>query len=61
MSDKQTKTEDLHNYPFDAHIFQNTFDGYVWKYYTIFAVSVILVCAPFAAYMIAWYLEMHQS
>lgn len=54
----KTKTEDLHNYPFDADIFQNTFDGYVRKYHTIFAISVILVCAPFIAYMIAWYLEM---
>jgi len=54
----KTKTEDLHNYPFDADIFRNTFNGYVRKYHTIFAISVILMCAPFVAYMIVWYLEM---
>lgn len=58
MSERKAKTEDLHNYPFDADIFRNTFNGYVRKYHTLFAISVILVCAPFIAYMIAWYLEM---
>ena len=57
ISEKQTKTEEFHNYPFDAEIFRKTFKGYVRRFNTIFAVSVILICAPFAAYMIAWYLE----
>lgn len=54
----KTKTEDLHNYPFDAEIFRNTFNGYLGKFHTIFAVLIILMCAPFIAYMIALYLEM---
>lgn len=58
MSKIKAKTEDLHNYPFDADIFRNTFNGYVRKFHTTFAVLVILMCAPFAAYLIAWYLEM---
>ena len=55
--EKQTKTEELHNLPFDTAIFQNTFNGYVRKFNTIFLISVIVVSAPFAAYLIAWYLE----
>lgn len=54
----KTKAESLHNYPFEADIFRNTFNGYVRKYHTIFAISLILVCSPFVAYVIAWYLEM---
>ena len=58
MSKIRTKTDDLHNYPFDADIFRNTFNAYVGKFHTIFAVLILLMCAPFAAYMIALYLEM---
>ena len=53
ISEKQPKTEDLHNYPFDAEIFRNTFNGYVGKFHTSFAVQVLLMSAPFVAYMIA--------
>ena len=56
--EKQSETEDLHNLPFDPEIFQNTFNGYVRKFNTIFATLIILVCAPFVAYVIAWYLEL---
>ena len=56
--EKQSETEDLHNLPFDTKIFQNTFNGYVRKFNTIFATLIILVCTPFVAYMVAWYLEM---
>ena len=54
----KTKIEDLHNYPFDASIFRNTFNGYVRKFNTIFATLIILISAPFAARVIAWYLEL---
>ena len=54
----KTKTEELHNYPFDASIFRNTFNGYVGKFNTIFATLIILISAPFAARVIAWYLEL---
>ena len=57
ISEKQTKTEDIHNYPFDAEIFHQTFNGYVRRFNTIFIIVVILICAPFIAYAIAWYLE----
>ena len=53
---KQIKTEDLHNYPFDADIFRKTFNRYVQRFKTIFLTLVFLVCAPFIAYAIAWYL-----
>ena len=56
--EKLPETEDLHDLPFDPEIFQNTFNGYVRKFNTIFATLIILVCAPFVAYVIAWYLEM---
>ena len=56
MSEKQTKTEDLHNYPFDADIFRKTFNRYVQRFNTIFFTLVFLICAPFIAYAIAWYL-----
>ena len=56
--DTKTKTEDLHNYPFDADIFRNTFNGYVGKFHMSFGVLIMLMCAPVIAYMIAWYLEM---
>lgn len=51
------KTEELNALPFDEKIFRNIFNGYVRKFNTIFAVVVILICMPFIAYMIAWYLE----
>ena len=54
----ETKTGELHNYPFDASIFRNTFNGYVGKFNTIFATLTILISAPFAARVIAWYLEL---
>ena len=56
ISKKQTKTEDLHNYPFDADIFRRTFNRYVQRFNTIFFTLVFLICAPFVAYAIAWYL-----
>ena len=56
ISEKQTKTENLHNYPFDADIFRRTFNRYVQRFNTIFIVSVLLSCSPFIAYAIAWYL-----
>ena len=56
ISEKQIKTEDLHNYPFDAEIFRRTFNRYVQRFNTIFIVSVLLICSPFIAYAIAWYL-----
>ena len=56
MSEKQIKTEDLHNYPFDADIFRRTFNGYVQRFNTIFFTLVFLICAPFIARLIAWYL-----
>ena len=58
MSEIEAKTEALHNYPFDADIFRNTFNGYVGKFNTIFATLIILISAPFAARVIAWYLEL---
>ena len=56
ISKKQIKEEDLHNYPFDADIFRRTFNRYVEGFNTIFIVSVLLICSPFIAYAIAWYL-----
>lgn len=56
ISKKQPKTEDLHNYPFDADIFRRTFNRYVQRFNTLFIVSVLLICSPFIAYAIAWYL-----
>ena len=56
MSKKQAKTEDLHNYPVDADIFRRTFNRYVQRFNTIFFTLVFLICAPFIAYAIAWYL-----
>ena len=56
MSKKQVKTEDLHNYPFDADIFRRTFNRYIQRFNTIFFTLVFLICAPFIAYAIAWYL-----
>lgn len=56
MSEKQIKTQDLHNYPFDADIFHRTFNRYVQRFNTLFIVSVLLICSPFIAYAIAWYL-----
>ena len=55
--EKQTTTEKLHDYPFDAEIFRKTFNGYVRKFNTISTVVGLLICAPFIAYGIAWYLE----
>ena len=56
MSEKQTKTEEFHNYPFDADIFRRTFNRYVRRFKTIFFTFVFLIAAPFVAYLIAWYL-----
>ena len=56
ISGKQTKIEDLHNYPFDADVFRQTFNRYVQRFKTIFLTLVFLICAPFIAYAIAWYL-----
>ena len=57
ISKKQTKTEELHSYPFDAEIFRQTFNGYVRRLNTIFIIVAILICVPFIAYAIALYLE----
>lgn len=56
ISEKQTKTEVLHNYPFDADIFRRTFNRYVQRFNTIFFILVLLISAPFVAYGVAWYL-----
>ena len=56
--EKQIEIENIHNDAFDPEIFQKTFNGYVRKFHTTFAILVIATCTPFAAYMIAWYLEM---
>ena len=56
ISGKQIKDEEFHNYPFDAKIFRQTFNGYVRRFNTIFFSLVLLICAPFIAYAIAWYL-----
>ena len=56
MSKKQAKTEELHNYPFNADVFRRTFDRYIQRFNTIFFTLVFLICAPFVAYAIAWYL-----
>ena len=56
--EKQTKTEHLHNLPFDTEVFRNTFNAYVRKFHTICAALVILACSPLVAYAIAMYLEM---
>ena len=53
----QIKDEALHNYPFDAEIFQRTFNRYVGRFNTILTVSIFLISAPFIAYFIALYLE----
>ena len=57
ISGKQVKDAELHNYSFDAEIFCQTFNRYVWRLNTIFIIVAILICAPFIAYPIAWYLE----
>ena len=57
MSEKQKKTEDLDNYPFDGEIFRRTFNRYVGRFHTISIVVILLICAPFISYAIAWYLE----
>ena len=56
ISGKQTKTADIHNYPFDADIFRQTFNRYAQRFNTIFFTLVFLICAPFIARVIAWYL-----
>ena len=56
ISKDQTKTEALHNYPLDVEIFRKVFNGYVQRFKTIFFTLVFLICAPFVAYAIAWYL-----
>lgn len=56
ISGKQVKDEELHNYPFNAEIFRQTFNGYVRRFNTIFFIFVLSICAPFIARAIAWYL-----
>ena len=56
ISKEETKTEELHNYPLDVEIFRKVFNGYVQRFKTIFFTLVFLICAPFVAYAIAWYL-----
>jgi hypothetical protein len=56
--EKQTKDEELHNYPFDAEIFRRTFNGYVRKLNIIFSTLVLVICCPIMARAIASYLEM---
>ena len=58
MSEIGTKTEDLHNYPFEASIFRNTFNGYVGKYNIFFFILLFIIFSPFIAYGIVWYLEL---
>ncbi|MCG9131783.1 hypothetical protein J5I95_08900 [Candidatus Poribacteria bacterium] len=56
ISKKQMKTEELHNYPFDADIFRKTFNRYVQRFNTFLRVSILLISAPFISRVIAWYL-----
>ena len=56
-SEKQIKDEEFYNYPFDAEIFHQTFNRYVRRLNTAFIIVAILICAPFIAHAIAWYLE----
>ena len=58
ISEKQTKIEELHNHPFDATIFRNTFNRYVRKYQTCLFMLLLIISSPFIAYGIAWYLEL---
>lgn len=51
------KDADLHNYPFDEEIFRRTFNGYVRRLHIISAVVILLICTPYIARAIAWYLE----
>ena len=55
--EKQTKTGAIHNYPFDADIFRDTFNRYVGKYETFCIILTLVIGSPFIAYGIAWYLE----
>ncbi|MXY27874.1 hypothetical protein F4Y59_06925 [Candidatus Poribacteria bacterium] len=55
--EKQTKTGEIHNYPFDAEIFRRTFNGYARKYETFLMILWLVVSSPFIAYGIAWYLD----
>ena len=57
ISGKQIKDEELHSYPLDAEIFRRTFNRYVQSFNTLFFSLAFLICAPFIAYAIAWYLE----
>lgn len=56
-TEKQIKDEALHDYPLDAEIFRKTFNRYVRRFNTVLIVSILLISAPFVAYLIAWYLE----
>ena len=58
LLEKQEKTLDFHSYPFDAEIFRKTFNGYVRKYNSTSVVSACFISAPFAVYVIVWYLGM---
>jgi len=50
-------TEELHNLPFDAETFRETFNRYTRKYETLLMILLLAVSSPFIAYGIAWYLD----
>ncbi len=56
--EKQAKTDQIYDHPFDPEIFRMTFNRYVRKFNTISAGAVILISLTFAVYGIALYLEM---
>lgn len=58
ISEKHSEPEDLHELPFDADTFQQTFNGYVRKFHTIFIIFFLPFLLSFVAYAIAIYLEM---
>ena len=58
IPEKQTKDAELHDYPFDAEIFRETFNRYVWKLNIAFLTVVVVICTPIMARAIASYLEM---
>ena len=47
---------DANDAPFDADIFRKTFNRYVQRFNTIVFTLVFLICAPFIASAIVWYL-----
>lgn len=58
MEGTKTKIEELHNHPFNAVIFRNTFNRYVGKYDIFLFILLLIISSPFIAYGIAWYLEL---